>query len=110
MQTRSFCYVDDMVDGLIKLMASPDYFVGPVNLGNPGEYTIRELAKCVVELTNSRSKIEYRPLPPDDPLRRRPDISLANEQLHWRPTTDLRTGLARTIAYFKRLLAEKRVA
>jgi UDP-glucuronate decarboxylase len=109
-QTRSFCYVDDLVEGLIRLMAAPAKVVGPMNLGNPAEYRISQLAEVVIELTNSRSRIEYRPLPPDDPHRRCPDIGLATKQLGWRPTTDLKTGLARTIAYFEDILTEDSAA
>jgi UDP-glucuronate decarboxylase len=101
-QTRSFCYVDDLIDGLMKMMEAPDDFPGPVNLGNPDEFTIRELAERVVELSGSRSKIAAaRPLPEDDPHRRQPDITLARTRLGWQPTVPLREGLARTIAWFK---------
>jgi UDP-glucuronate decarboxylase len=103
-QTRSFCYVDDMIDGLIRLMNSPDDFTGPVNLGNPAVLTIRELAEKVISLTNATSKISYRPLPPDDPRQRQPDISLAAEALGWIPTFPVEEGLRRTIEYFKELL------
>jgi UDP-glucuronate decarboxylase len=101
-QTRSFCYVDDLVDGMIRFMEdTDDDFVGPMNLGNPMEFTIRELAETVIDLTGSGSKILYTPLPSDDPMQRKPDISLAREKLGWEPGTDLRTGLARTIEYFE---------
>jgi UDP-glucuronate decarboxylase len=103
-QTRSCCYVDDMVDGLLKLMASADEITGPINIGNDSEFTIRELAETVIELTNSRSKIVTNPLPPDDPRQRKPDISLARETLGWSATTPLEIGLAKTVAYFERLL------
>ena len=103
-QTRSFCYVDDLVDGLVRLMDSPADFPGPVNLGNPVEFTIRELAEQVIELTGSRSALEHRPLPADDPRQRQPDITLARERLDWAPYTALRDGLERTIAYFRALL------
>jgi UDP-glucuronate decarboxylase len=103
--TRSFCYVDDLIEGLIRLMRSPADFVGPVNLGNPGEYTIRELAETVLRLTGSRSKLAFKPLPSDDPMRRRPDITLAKTQLDWQPTVTLEDGLKETIAYFRSLLA-----
>jgi UDP-glucuronate decarboxylase len=103
--TRSFCYRDDLVDGLIRLMESPDDVTGPINLGNPGEFTMLELAKLVIELTGSRSPIEHRPLPQDDPKQRRPSIDRAREVLGWAPTIDLETGLRRTIAYFSELLA-----
>ncbi|MCE3234131.1 MAG: NAD-dependent dehydratase [Vampirovibrio sp.] len=100
-QTRSFCYVDDLVEGFIRMMdKTPDNYAGPVNLGNPGEFTIMELAQKVIELTGSRSKIERLPLPPDDPTQRRPDISLAKEKLNWEPTVMLNEGLIKTIAYF----------
>ena len=100
-QTRSFCYVDDLVEALIRLMENtPDDFAGPVNLGNPGEFTIRELAETVIEVTGSDSTIDYKPLPKDDPTRRRPDISLAKSALGWEPTVPLRDGLKPTIAYF----------
>ena len=102
-QTRSFCYVDDLLDGMIKLMNSPTDFTGPVNIGNPGEFTIKELAEKVVELTGSKSKIIYQPLPQDDPQRRRPDISLAKKELGWEPTVKLETGLKKTIEYFSSL-------
>jgi UDP-glucuronate decarboxylase len=102
-QTRSFCYVDDLVDGLIRMMRSPAEFVGPVNIGNPGEFTMLELAELVLRLTGSRSKLMYRPLPPDDPKQRCPDISLATEKLGWAPTVSLAEGLERTIAYFRKL-------
>ena len=102
-QTRSFCYVDDLIDGLIRLMNNSDDFIGPVNLGNPEEITIRRLAEIVVELTGSKSKMACKPLPADDPTQRRPDISLAAEKLQWSPTTPLREGLTRTIEYFGNL-------
>ncbi len=98
-QTRSFCYVDDLVTGIIAMMDQTST-VGPVNLGNPNEFTIRELAELVLELTGSQSKIIYRPLPKDDPTRRQPDITRARTHLHWEPTMQLREGLTRTIAYF----------
>jgi UDP-glucuronate decarboxylase len=100
-QTRAFCYVDDLIDGLIRLMDSPDELTGPVNLGNPREFTILELAEKVIELTGSSSRIVFRPLPQDDPHRRQPDISLARKQLEWEPTTPLKRGLTQTIDYFK---------
>ena len=103
-QTRSFCYVDDLIEGFIRLMGSADDITGPVNLGNPGEFTIRQLAEMVIELTGSRSTLVFRPLPVDDPLQRRPDIGLAESLLAWRPTIPLRQGLERTIAYFDALL------
>jgi UDP-glucuronate decarboxylase len=103
-QTRSFCYRDDLVEGLMRLMDSPDDVTGPINLGNPGEFTMVELAERVIELTGSRSRIEYQPLPQDDPRQRRPDIGLAQEVLGWSPTVDLASGLERTVAYFAELL------
>ena len=107
-QTRSFCYVDDLIEGFVRLMATPDEVTGPVNLGNPGEFTIRQLAEQVIEMTGARSKLVHRPLPQDDPKQRRPDISLAAEVLDWRPTVQLREGLAKTIAYFDELLQGER--
>mgnify|MGYP002856581738 FL=1 len=101
-QTRSFCYVDDLVEGIIRMMASRDDFLGPVNLGNPGEFTVKELADIVLELTGSDSKVVNMPLPSDDPTKRRPDISLANQELNgWKPTVPLRDGLKPTIEYFR---------
>ena len=105
-QTRSFCYVDDLVDGLVRLMDSGDDLTGPVNLGNPNEFTMRQLAEKVIALTGSRSKIETRPLPPDDPRQRQPDISQARSALKWAPKTQLEDGLKKTIAYFDATLAE----
>ena len=103
-QTRSFCYVDDLVDGLMRLMHSPDEFTGPVNLGNPAEFSILELAQQVIELTGSKSKIVFHPLPSDDPRQRQPDISLAAEKLHWKPEVKLQEGLKKTIEYFETIL------
>lgn len=100
-QTRSFCYVDDMIRGLIALMDAPDELTGPVNLGNPDERSVREIAERVIAMTGSNSEIEFRPLPADDPRRRRPDISVAQTQLDWFPKVSLEEGLERTIAYFK---------
>lgn len=100
-QTRSFCYVDDMISGLIALMNSPDDFVGPVNLGNPVEFSVLQLAKEVIAQTGSKSRIVFGPLPEDDPKQRCPDISLAKEKLDWRPSYDLEEGLRKTIAYFR---------
>jgi len=102
-QTRSFCYVDDLVDGLVRLMATPKEETGPINLGNPHEHTILELARKVIAMTGSRSKIEYRPLPADDPLQRQPDISRAKKVLGWEPVTPVDEGLGRTIDYFRTL-------
>ena len=98
-QTRSFQYVDDLVEGMIRMMATPDSFIGPVNLGNPGEFTIKQLAQTVIDMTGSRSKIVYKPLPADDPTQRKPDISLARQHLNWEPHIKLEEGLAKTIAY-----------
>ena len=106
LQTRSFCYVDDMIDGFLKLMATDAGVTGPVNLGNPSEFTIRELAEIVIDLTGSSSKIEFRPLPADDPMQRKPDISLAHRKLDWQPKVALRDGLRQTIEYFEALLSE----
>jgi UDP-glucuronate decarboxylase len=101
MQTRSFCYVDDLVEGMIRLMNSRDGFTGPVNIGNPGEFTMLELAQKVIELTGSASKIIHLPLPQDDPMQRQPDITLAKKELNWEPHIALEEGLKKTIAYFK---------
>jgi UDP-glucuronate decarboxylase len=100
-QTRSFCYVDDLISGMIALMDTADDVTGPVNVGNPGEFTIRELATKVIELTGSKSEIIEHPLPADDPKQRRPDISLAQKLLGWEPTVRLEDGLTRTIDYFR---------
>src|SRR5690242_2584517 len=108
-QTRSFCYVDDLIDGLIRLMNSADGVIGPINLGNPTEFTILELASLVIELTGSRSRIVHRQRPQDDPRQRRPDISKANDILEWAPQTSLAEGLARTITYFDKLLSNQNV-
>jgi len=105
MQTRSFCYVDDLVEGMIRLMNSRDGFTGPVNVGNPGEFTMIELAEAVIRLTGSKSKLVFSPLPQDDPLQRQPDITLAKKELDWEPTINLENGLSKTIAYFRRVLA-----
>jgi UDP-glucuronate decarboxylase len=104
-QTRSFCYVDDLIDGMLKMMDSEKGFYGPVNLGNPGEFTMLELAERVLRLTGSRSRIVHRPLPEDDPKQRKPDMTLARSKLDWRPRVSLDDGLKETVAYFKRLLA-----
>lgn len=101
-QTRSFCYIDDLVEGLVRMMASDDSVTGPINLGNPGEFTIAELADLVIAQTGTTSGIEYLPLPPDDPVRRQPDISRARAVLNWQPAVPLVDGLARTIEYFAR--------
>ena len=103
-QSRSFCYVDDLIDGFLRLMQSSDDFTGPVNLGNPVEFDMIELAEQVKELTNSKSEIIYEPLPEDDPRQRQPDITLAKNKLGWEPKVPLREGLEKTIAYFSDLL------
>jgi UDP-glucuronate decarboxylase len=103
-QTRSFCYVDDLIEAFILLMDSNDDFTGPVNLGNPNEFTIKELAEKIINLTNSKSELEFKPLPSDDPLQRQPDISLAKEKIGWQPQINLEDGLKRTIQYFDRFL------
>jgi UDP-glucuronate decarboxylase len=103
-QTRSFCYVDDLVDGLVRLMASDDGLTGPINLGNPGEFSMLELAALVLDLTGSASRIVHAPLPTDDPRQRQPDIARAREALDWSPRVELREGLSRTIAYFEGVL------
>ena len=109
-QTRSFCYVDDLVGAITRFMRDDDDFPGPINLGNPAEVTIRELAETVIRLTNSASQIESRPLPSDDPERRRPDISVARQRLGWQPTTNLEAGLSKVIEYFKVRLLEPQAA
>ena len=106
-QTRSFCYVDDLIDGLVRLMGSSDDITGPINVGNPDEFTILQLATQVIELTGSRSRIVHRPLPQDDPRQRRPDISKAHEFLNWSPRTSLNVGLKQTIAYFEEMLRDE---
>lgn len=103
-QTRSFCYVDDLVAALILLMATPDDFTGPINLGNPAEFTILQLAQQVIDMAGSRSSLVYRPLPSDDPVQRQPDIALARRVLGWSPTVDLKQGLGETISYFRALI------
>jgi len=102
--TRSFQYIDDLIEGLIKLMGTPDNYTGPVNLGNPSEITINDLAHKIIEMTGSKSKIKYLPLPEDDPQQRKPDISLAIKELQWQPLTGLEEGLQNTIGYFKEIL------
>jgi UDP-glucuronate decarboxylase len=106
LQTRSFCYVDDLVEGAVRMMEMEN-LIGPVNLGNPDEYTILELAKSIIRLTGSHSKIHYLPLPDDDPVRRCPDITLAREKLDWQPTVKLEEGLTKTIAYFDEVLSSQ---
>jgi len=108
-QTRSFCYVDDLIDGLIRLMNTSDEVIGPINIGNPNEFSMLELAALVIELTGSRSRVVHRPRPQDDPRQRRPDISKAHDALGWAPQTALRDGLIRTIAYFEDLLKDETV-
>lgn len=103
-QTRSFQYVDDLVEGMIRMMASDNSFTGPVNIGNPGEFTMLELANLIIELTGSKSKISYKPLPSDDPKQRQPNIELAKEKLNWEPKIKLQEGLIKTIAYFDRII------
>jgi UDP-glucuronate decarboxylase len=105
-QTRSFCYVDDLIEGMLRMMNTPPEVTGPINIGNPGEFTIRELAELVIELTASKSKLNLEPLPSDDPRQRQPDISKAMAVLGWQPKTQLREGLATTIAYFDKMLSE----
>jgi UDP-glucuronate decarboxylase len=107
LQTRSFCYVDDLIDGLVRLMATADTVTGPVNLGNPAEFTILELATQIVEMTGAKSRIIHLPLPTDDPRQRQPDISRAKELLGWTPRTPLKEGLAHTIEYFDKLLSDR---
>jgi UDP-glucuronate decarboxylase len=106
LQTRSFCYFDDLIGGLMRMMESPNEVTGPINLGNPDEFTILELAEAVLDLTGSRSKVVHRQLPEDDPRQRRPNISEAQRLLNWHPTVPLKKGLTATIAYFERLLAD----
>lgn len=106
-QTRSFCYVNDLIEGFIRLMNSPERLTGPVNLGNPNEFTIKQLAELAIEMTGSKSKLSFMPLPQDDPKQRRPDINLAKDRLGWEPSVPLREGLRHTIEYFDRLLSGK---
>ena len=105
-QTRSFCYVDDLVEALIRLMNTADEITGPINLGNPGEFTIRELAERIIALSGSRSKIVFQPLPADDPKQRKPDISQARSLLGWSPTVALDEGLKKTLTYFEEMVRE----
>jgi len=104
-QSRSFCYVDDLIEGCIRLMNAPDELIGPVNIGNPRESTVREVAELTLALTNSSSELVKRPLPTDDPVRRCPDISVARDRLGWVPTVPLEEGLAKTVAYFRKFVA-----
>src|SRR3569832_2020195 len=106
-QTRSFCYVSDLIEGIVRLMDTAPEVTGPMNLGNPTEHTVRDLAQLIIELTHSRSKLVFRPLPCDDPRQRRPDIRLAQRTLNWKPQVQLRDGLLRTIAYFDELLGSE---
>ncbi len=106
-QTRSFCYQADLIDALVKMMNTKDDFTGPVNIGNPQEFTVKELADMVIEMTNSKSKIVYLPLPQDDPVMRKPDISLAKERLKWKPKVNIKEGLEKTIKYFEKYLKEE---
>lgn len=107
-QTRSFCFVDDLIEGMIRLMDSKDCLVGPVNIGNPNEFSILELANLILELTDSKSKLTFHPLPQDDPKQRQPDISLAKKELDWQPKIELREGLEKTIAYFRGIAGNPR--
>lgn len=108
-QTRSFCYIDDLINAIIKTMKTEDLFTGPINLGNPDEYTIKELAQKIITLTNSKSKIIFKPLPQDDPKKRKPDISLAKVNLNWQPNIKLDEGLNKTIAYFQKINKKENV-
>jgi len=106
-QSRSFCYIDDLVEAFVRLMASPDDFTGPVNTGNPNEFTIKELAEKVIDITGSSSKLDYQPLPSDDPTQRQPDTSLAKKELGWQPKVQLEEGLRKTIPYFESMLGNQ---
>jgi UDP-glucuronate decarboxylase len=106
MQTRAFCYVDDLIDGFVRMMGTDDGVIGPINLGNPHEVPVRELAETVIRLTGSRSQLVSRPLPADDPMQRCPDITVAKDILGWQPKVNFEDGLTRTIAYFDQLLSE----
>jgi UDP-glucuronate decarboxylase len=106
-QTRSFCYVDDLIEAIVLTMETPSDVTGPINIGNPNEFTIRELAELIIEMTGTRSKIRLEPLPSDDPRQRRPDISMARSILKWEPKTQLREGLTKTIAYFENVLRKE---
>ena len=105
-QSRSFCYVDDLIEGFVRLMNAPDEVTGPMNLGNPVEFTIKQLAEIVIEMVGTTSKLVYKPLPSDDPKQRQPDITLAKKTLAWDPKITLREGLVKTIAYFDKLLSD----
>ena len=104
-QTRSFQYVDDLIEGMVRMMNTEDSFIGPVNIGNPGEFTMLGLAEKIIDLTNSKSKLVFMPLPKDDPKQRKPDITLAKEKLDWEPKIKLEEGLKRTIQYFEKILS-----
>lgn len=106
-QTRSFCYVDDLIDGLIRLMATGDAVTGPINIGNPDEFTILQLANMIIDMTGSKSKVVHRPLPENDPCQRQPNIALARKELSWEPHTQLKEGLTRTIAFFEKVVSDK---
>jgi len=107
-QSRSFCYVDDLIEAFVRLMGTADNFIGPINTGNPNEFTIKTLAETIIELTGSKSKLEYQPLPGDDPTQRQPDITLAKEVLGWTPAIQLEEGLKATIPYFEKQLEGSR--
>lgn len=104
LQTRSFCYVDDLIEGMLRMMDSPDTVIGPINIGNPSEFTMLQLAETVIQLVGSKSKLVFKPLPQDDPRQRKPDISLAKEKLEWQPTVSLNDGLKETIGYFRQII------
>jgi UDP-glucuronate decarboxylase len=106
-QTRSFCYVDDLIEALVRMMETPSDVTGPINIGNPQEFTIRELAELIIKLTGTKSKLRFEPLPSDDPRQRRPDISEAKSTLKWEPKTQLLEGLTKTIAYFENILRKE---
>jgi UDP-glucuronate decarboxylase len=103
-QTRSFCYVDDLTDGMIRMMNAPNDFIGPVNIGNPCEFSILELAEKIIKLSGSRSKIIFEPLPNDDPMQRQPDITMVKDRLGWEPKIDIEEGILKTIEYFKQII------
>ena len=109
LQTRSFQYIDDLINAMVKMMFMSETFIGPVNIGNQNEFTILDLAKKIIELTNSKSKFIFKPLPSDDPIQRKPDISLAKQELEWEPTIQLEEGLVKTIEYFRKLLIDKQI-
>ena len=109
-QTRSFCYVDDLIEGMWRMMNGPDDFIGPVNLGNQEEYSIQDIAEKIIDITGTRSNITYHPLPENDPLQRQPDITLAREKLGWNSTTPLEKGLEKTVEYFRSLVKKKHLS